>query len=130
MTVLGIGLDLIDLKRFEMLYGGNDPEIMARCFTPKELAAAEEGIDRIERLAARFAAKEAILKVIGGLVDGLALTDIEIARASDGQPSVTLHGLALDRAKARGVHEIHVSLTHSAASAAAVAIAVSAPTSR
>lgn len=125
MSLLGVGLDLIDLKRFEALYGGDDPDVLARCFTTQELTDVADGVDRTERLAARFAAKEAVLKVIGGLADGIALTDIEIGREPDGQPTVILHGLALERARARGAQRFLLSLAHSAASAAAVAVAVS-----
>src|SRR6185437_1214889 len=120
MSLVGIGLDLIDLERFTSLYGAQDPDVLARCFTPRELAEVGNGADTMERLAARFAAKEAVLKVIGGLQDGMSLTDIEIGREPDGKPTVVLFGMALSQAKAHGATHLHLSLTHSAASAAAV----------
>lgn len=125
MSIVGVGLDLIDLSRFEILYGGDDPALLDRCFTAQELADAGDGVDRLARLAARFAAKEAVLKVIGGLKDGMALTDIEVSRLADGAPSVALTGMARTCAETLGIARIHISLTHSAASAAAVAIAAS-----
>lgn len=125
MSLVGIGLDLIDLERFTSLYGAQDPDVLARCFTPRELGVVGNGTHRIERLAARFAAKEAVLKVIGGLQDGMSLTDIEIGREPDGKPTVVLSGLALSEANARGATQLHLSMTHSAASAAAVVVTVS-----
>ena len=80
--VLGIGLDLVELDRFRLLYGDFDPRVLDRCFTADEQAAVGTDTDRLTRLAARFAAKEAVLKTIGGLQEGIALTDIEIV--SDG----------------------------------------------
>jgi holo-[acyl-carrier protein] synthase len=82
VTVLGIGLDLVELDRFRLLYGDFDPDVLDRCFTAAEQAEVGTGTDRLTRLAARFAAKEAVLKTIGGLRDGISLTDIEIV--SDG----------------------------------------------
>ena len=75
MTVVGIGLDLVELDRFRRLYGNFDPDVLDRCFTAGEQASVGTGKDRLTRLAARFAAKEAVLKTIGGLQDGIALTD-------------------------------------------------------
>jgi holo-[acyl-carrier protein] synthase len=125
LPVKGIGLDLVDLQRFQALYGAGDSSLLDRCFTSGELVDAGSGEDRFDRLAARFAAKEAVLKLIGGLEDGLALTDIEIKRLPGGQPTVILHRVALSRAKDLGIGTVLLSLTHSAASAAAVAVALS-----
>jgi holo-[acyl-carrier protein] synthase len=125
MTVVGVGLDLVDLPRFIALYGSEDPDLLARCFTTQELADAGDGVDRLEKLAGRFAAKEAVLKLIGGLREGMALTDIEIARTPEGAPLVALSGLAQQYARMAGIGQIHLSVTHSATAAAAVAIGVS-----
>jgi len=124
MTMVGIGLDLIDLPRFEALYGARDPDVLARCFTSQEIADVGDGEDGLARLAGRFAAKEAVLKLIGGLSDGMALTDIEVIVGPGGAPDVALAGLARARADERGIGRIHLSLTHSAMAAAAVAIGV------
>jgi holo-[acyl-carrier protein] synthase len=125
MNMVGVGLDLIDLPRFEALYGGDDPDLLARCFTVQEIADAGDGQDRLARLAGRFAAKEAVLKLIGGLREGMALTDIEVVRAAEGAPDVALTGLAQSCANQLGIARIHLSVTHSATAAAAVAIGMS-----
>jgi holo-[acyl-carrier protein] synthase len=124
MTVIGVGLDLIDLDRFEILYGDDDPDLLARCFTPQELLDVGDGVDRLARLAARFAAKEAVFKALGGAA-GIAHTDIEVVRTASGAPEVRLHGPAATLAARVGVERVTLSLTHSGAAAAAVALAVS-----
>lgn len=128
--MVGVGLDLIDLPRFKVLYGGDNPEVLARCFTSREITDAGDGEDRIARLAGRFAAKEAVLKLIGGLRQGMALTDIEVVGVPGGAPDVALTGLARARADELGIGRIHLSITHSATAAAAVAIGVAGETGR
>jgi holo-[acyl-carrier protein] synthase len=124
MRIVGIGLDLIDLPRFSLLYGGNDPELLARIYTAGEIAHIGDGQDQVARLAGRFAAKEAVLKVIGGLRDGIAQTDIEICSTPAGAPIVKLHGEAASEAQRLGIDAWFLSLTHSDNSAAAVAVGV------
>lgn len=124
MNVVGLGLDLIDLDRFATLYGDDDPDLLARCFTPQEILDAGDGAGRLASLAARFAAKEAVFKALGGAA-GIAHTDIEVIRSTSGAPEVRLHGAAATLAKAVGADHIRLSLTHSGAAAAAVALAVS-----
>jgi holo-[acyl-carrier protein] synthase len=123
--VLGIGLDLVELDRFQILYGNFDPEVLDRCFTAGEQASVGTGSDRLCRLAARFAAKEAVLKTIGGLQDGIALTDIEIISQGSGQPVAHVSGGALSAARTRGITDWEISLTHGSHGAAAVALACS-----
>jgi len=124
MVIVGVGLDLIDLDRFEILYGVDDPDLLARCFTPQELVDAGDGVDRLARLAARFAAKEAVFKALGGAA-GIAHTDIEVVSAATGAPETRLHGQAAALAVSVGVDRVTLSLTHSGAAAAAVALALS-----
>jgi len=126
MNVVGVGLDLVEIERFERLYGGFDPDILSRCFTSRELAAVGKDTDRIARLAARFAAKEAILKTIGGLQDGIALTDIEIVSDGVSPPRAEVTGGALTAAVRHGIVGWQISLTHTAQSSAAVALALGA----
>lgn len=123
MTVVGVGLDLVDLDRFTVLYGDEDEDLMARCFTAQELVDAGDGVDRLARLAARFAAKEAVFKALGGAT-GVTLTDIEVVRSPSGAPQVRLHGAAADLASQKGVERVMLTLTHSSAAAAAVALAM------
>lgn len=125
MTVAGIGLDLVELDQFRILYGDFESDVLDRCFTAGEQSVVGIGLDRLQRLAARFAAKEAVLKTIGGLQDGIALTDVEILSDSSGLPTVRVSGGALAAAQTRGITVWQISLTHSAHSAVAVALAFS-----
>ena len=122
MSLLGVGLDLIELPRFRLLYDIDDVEVLARVFTSAEIAEARASINAVERLAGRFVAKEATVKVLGGLQQGTALTDIEV-QSKSGPPLLILRGEAAKRAEVMLIKCWHLSITHSENSAAAVVIA-------
>lgn len=125
MRLLGHGLDLVDIARFRQNDKADGHTRWERHFLPRELAAVGDGPHRASRLAARFAAKEAVLKALGtGWGDGIAFTDIELTAAPSGAPHVTLHGEAAERARTLGVTSWLITLTHTASVAAASAIAV------
>lgn len=92
-ATVGLGLDLIDLAHFRIHYGEEDPELLSRCFTDGELSSVGTGVDRLARLAARFAAKEAACKALGG-AEGIGLPDIETGTGDTGRPEIVLHGTA------------------------------------
>ena len=94
MSVLGHGIDLVETARIGAMIDQHGQHFLDRCFTPAEQAYAARSMKRrIEHLAGRFAAKEAILKVIGtGWRGGIAWTDMEILNRESGQPFVTLTG--------------------------------------
>jgi holo-[acyl-carrier protein] synthase len=122
MGIAGVGIDLIDLDHFAIHYGEFDPELLARCFTEREIAYAGEGVDRLARLAGRFAAKEATFKALGG---GGEISHLNIETIPDdcGAPKVCLTGPAQAAAEAQAIATFFVSITHSGASAAAVVVA-------
>lgn len=122
MLLIGIGLDLVELPQFRALYALDDLVVLGRVFTSVELGEAVHSTSQIDRLAGRFAAKEAVLKVLGGLQQGTAMTDIEI-RASAGQPIIHLSGHAALRAEEMRINSWLLSITHSPNAAAAVVIA-------
>lgn len=121
-VVLGVGTDIVDVDRMRTVVG-RTPGVVARVFTDAEVAWAAQARDPAQRLAARFAAKEAVLKALGVGLGAAPLTCIEVVRAGSGAPSVVLHGAAADLAAARGVDSWHVSLTHTDAVAAATVVA-------
>ena len=95
-------------------------------FTTAELAYCAGKRRRAEHLAARFAAKEAVLKAFGtGLGQRMRWTDVEVRNNSSGRPLVFLRGAVAARAGARGVRDVDVSLTHTANLAMAHAIVIS-----
>lgn len=121
MATLGVGIDVVDVPRFEIVLGRR-PRIVDRLFTEGEQRDAR---GRAERLAARFAAKEAVMKSMGVGAGSVPWKSIEVKRAPSGAPSVLVHGAAAELAAAHGVDEFHISLTHTAMTAAAFVIASS-----
>lgn len=120
--MIGLGIDAVEVERFRRVLARR-PGLAARLFTEAELAYAGRAADPAERLAARFAAKEAVLKALGVGLGAADFKEIEVARAPGGEPSLRLHGRAAALAQRRGVRAWHVSLTHTVAGAAAVAVA-------
>jgi holo-[acyl-carrier protein] synthase len=113
-VVRGVGIDLIEIERVERALERR-PRLAERLFTPAELAYAQKRSRPGRHLAARFAAKEAVIKALG---QGLPMRQIEVV--SGEPPTLQLHGRA---AEVAGETEIAISLTHSRESAAAVAVA-------
>lgn len=122
MGVLWIGTDVVDLDRFRLALA-RTPGMVERVFTDGERAYASGKNDPTERLAARFAVKEATMKALGVGLGAFRFHDVEVTKAPSGEPSLRLSGRAADLAVARGVTEWRVSITHSALIALAVVIA-------
>ncbi|MBI1368081.1 MAG: holo-[acyl-carrier-protein] synthase [Planctomycetes bacterium] len=125
MVVIGHGIDLTETARIAEMVRKHGERFLERCFTEAERAYAAGSTKREhEHLAARFAAKEAVLKALGtGWRDGIAWTDIEIVREPSGRPMVKLSGMAATVAAGLGIRAWHVSLSHTHTHAMASAIA-------
>jgi holo-[acyl-carrier protein] synthase len=122
-----VGLDLVDVPRFARLLARRGDALERRLFTPAERAYADKRRDRLDVLAVRVAAKEAVMKALGtGWGAGVQWTDVEVEGGGRSAPALRLHGAAAARAAALGV-TIHISLTHAGTTAAAVALAVPRP---
>jgi holo-[acyl-carrier protein] synthase len=122
-VVKGLGIDLVELDRFEQALSRHGARLEERLFTPAERAACAGRHDRTQALAARFAAKEAALKALGtGWSRGLSFRQIEVERDTAGAPHLKLHDHAARRAAELGVQRTHVSLTHQPGVAAAVVV--------
>ena len=121
--MIGIGTDLVELERFRVALG-RTPGLRRRLFTDDERAYAELRNDPTERFAARFAAKEAVLKAMGAGIGECAFREIEVVRAESGEPSVQLHGKAAALAQERGVGAWRLTMTHTASVAQAIAVAL------
>ena len=120
--VCGIGVDAVDIDRFRRVLERR-PSLLGRLFTEAEQAYAEAARDPGPRLAARFAAKEAVLKALGVGVGAAAFRDIEVVRGEEGEPGVVLGGRAASLAETRGVGRWHVSLSHTDTVAVASVVA-------
>ncbi len=121
--MIGIGTDLVDVGRFREVLE-RTPTIVERLFTDGERKYAELRADPAERLAVRFAAKEAVLKAMGLGLGSVELREIEVVRAESGQPSLVLHGSAEQAASERGVGRWLLTLSHSDHVASATAVAL------
>ena len=109
------GIDLVDCPRIEQMIERHGGHFLDRVFTPTEQKQADELKNRIERLSGRFAAKEAVLKMLGtGWRGKIAWTDIEVINNPLGQPQVTLTGEVKKIADEMKISEITLSISHTA----------------
>ena len=125
MEIVAHGIDLVDCPRIEQMIERHGERFIKRVFTAAEQAYAQKNKNEVEKLAGRFAAKEAILKLIGtGWSGKIAWTDIEIINNPAGQPEVTLSGEVRKIADKLGIKHISISITHTANFAIASAVAL------
>lgn len=127
MHVLGHGIDLVDVAELQRWIEDPRNPLIPRCFVQAELDEIGDRADRAERLAGRFAAKEAVLKALGtGFGAGVAFTDVLIHRAPGAPPQVQLVGAAAQAAAAQGVTAWQLSISHAGGMAMASALALGA----
>jgi holo-[acyl-carrier protein] synthase len=125
MEIVAHGIDLVDCPRIEQMIQRHGERFIKRVFTASEQAYAEKNKNEVEKLAGRFAAKEAVLKLVGtGWRGKIAWTDIEIINNAAGQPEVTLGGEVEKIAEKLGIKHISISITHTANFAIASAVAL------
>lgn len=113
--IVGIGIDLVDIARFERALA-RTPRLLERLFAPAERTL------RPASLAARYAAKEALIKALGGS-DGVHWTEIEVTPEPSGRPWFTLTGSTAEAVARRGIGTVHLSLSHDAGLACAYVVA-------
>lgn len=115
-----IGIDLVDIDRIATVLRRFPDRFRQRVLTEREAWYCGS---RAERIAGRWAAKEAVSKVLGLGVRGVGWRDIEVLPNRAGQPQVTLHDRAAQRAASMGLDEVTVSISHERRMAVAVAVA-------
>jgi holo-[acyl-carrier protein] synthase len=121
MAVLGLGMDVCSVERLaRVLDGPNGARFRERVYTPTEVATCEGRSDAATAYAARFAAKEALVKALGAPA-GLRWRDMAVVKAANGAPGFTLSGVAFREVAARGVRVL-LALTHDAGVAAATVV--------
>ncbi len=121
MTI-GIGIDLVDIDRFRRSLA-RTPTMRTRLFTDVELAYVAPQADPVPSLAARFAAREAVMKALGVGLGAFGFHDVWVERAASGQPFLSFARTALELSERAGVTTWHLSLTHTDLTAAAYVIA-------
>jgi holo-[acyl-carrier protein] synthase len=114
-----VGVDRVELTEFTRIVTAGGAQLLETVYTASELEHCQ---GRIEKLATRFAAKEATTKALGTGLRGVGLNEIEVVTASDGQPSIALSARAKERARSVGISEIAVSMTHTAICAEAFVV--------
>jgi holo-[acyl-carrier protein] synthase len=121
--IVGTGIDITEVPRIREVIERHGERFLKRIFTEGEIQYCESKENRMERYAARFAAKEAGMKAIGtGWNHGVRWRDIEVARNPGGRPTLLLHGKAAEFAAKLGATNIALSLTHTAEEAMAQVI--------
>lgn len=123
MPVVGVGVDAVDVERLRRTLA-RTPSLKARLFTGREQAYCERASDPTERYAARFAAKEAVMKALGVGLGAFDMREVEVVLADSGQPLVTLAGRAAGLSDDRGAGTWLLTLTHTHTIAVAVAVAL------
>jgi holo-[acyl-carrier protein] synthase len=104
-----VGVDIIEIDRIRRAISRSQDSFLNRIYTPAELVYTRN----VSSLAARFAAKEAVMKALGTGTRGVGWKDIEILTNADGEPLIRLYGRALQKSTERGLTRFQVSLSHS-----------------
>jgi holo-[acyl-carrier protein] synthase len=122
--IVGNGIDLVELARIRDLIRRQGERFLQRVFTPAEIDHCRPRTDADAAFAARFAAKEAVMKALGtGWSGGVGFLQIEVVRQAHGAVSIALHGEAAAVADRLRIRRFHLSLSHTATHAVASAIA-------
>jgi len=122
VDIIGLGVDICEIERMERALARH-PTLRERVFTAEEQAYCDSRARPAESYAGRFAAREAVIKALGGYL-GKRWQDISITRAPSGAPAIRLRGNAQLRAGELGVERILVTFTHERTNAVAFVVAV------
>jgi holo-[acyl-carrier protein] synthase len=122
MRILGVGIDVVDVERMARILDRH-PRFAAKHFGPGEIADCEARGDRAAGYAARWAAKEAFAKSLGGVTHG-RWREVAVVRATDGSLTLSVEGRAEERMGEVGATEVHVSIAHERSVAVATCVAV------
>jgi holo-[acyl-carrier protein] synthase len=121
--IVGTGIDIAEVPRIAQAISRHGDRFLRRIFTDAEIQYCESKANRVERYAARFAAKEAAMKALGtGWNHGVRWRDVEVRREAGGRPTIAFHGKAAEFASRLGATHIALSLSHTAAEAIAQVI--------
>jgi holo-[acyl-carrier protein] synthase len=126
MAIVGHGVDVVEIERIKDMVQRHGEHFLHRCFTTGEADYCREHHDSAIHFAGRFAAKEAIVKALGtGFRGRIAWTDMEILPDSKGKPVLRLTGHTATLSEQAGITAWHISISHTAHTAFASAIAES-----
>lgn len=121
--IVGTGIDIAEVPRIRQSIERFGDRFLHRVFTDGEIRYCDSKANRIERYAARFAAKEAAMKALGtGWNHGVRWRDVEVCRQPGSRPTITFHGKAAEFAKKLGATNVALSISHTAEQAIAQVI--------
>jgi len=124
--IIGIGVDIVEIDRIREALDQHGERFLERVFSPDEVAQARASAPELPHLAAKYAAKEALVKALGsGLGGGITLRDVEILDDDSGRSVPYVRGAALETAERADVARFHLSVTRSESYAVAFALAES-----
>ena len=125
--ILGLGTDIVEIERVRSMIERHGDSFLRRCFTEPEIAYADKHRDAAVRFAGRWAAKEAVVKVLGtGFVKGITFHDIQVLPMHTGQPRIELTGGARQTADSMGISSVLITISHAKLYATATAVGVAA----
>ena len=123
LMIIGLGTDIVEIERIRTMIDRHGQSFLQRCFTGDEIAYADKHRDAAVRFAGRWAAKEAVVKVLGtGFVKGITFHDIEVLPLDTGQPCIQLSGGAADIAAGMGISSVLITISHAKLYATATAV--------
>lgn len=126
--IIGLGTDIVEVERIAKMMADHGDHFLERVFTASEIAHCQPRREAAPHYAGRWAAKEAVMKVLGtGFTPEVGWTDVEIGVRPSGQPFVVLHGSAKQLADRLNINDILVTISHTKTYATATAIGVNNP---
>jgi phosphopantetheine--protein transferase-like protein len=120
-VILGVGVDIVEISRVRKSVEDSGERFLDKVFTKAEREYCFRRRDPYPSLAARFAAREALIKALPGS-SGLALTDMEVVMSEEKKPGFRVNEKLAEALKANGVSRVHLSLTHERTHAAAFVV--------
>lgn len=121
MSIVGVGVDVVEVERFRRSLE-RTPSMRQRIFVGGELAYVANKVDPVPSLAARFAAREAVMKVMGLGLGAFGFHDVWVTVGAAGAPYLEFTGRALELAAERSINHWHLSLSHDGPVAVATAV--------
>ncbi len=126
--IVGLGTDIVETLRIGRVIERHGEQFLHRVFTDDEIAYCSKRREYLQHYAGRWAAKEAVMKVLGtGFAPGVGWKDIEIRTKTSGQPFIQLHGSVRELADQLGIGEVLISVSHCREYATATAIGLGKP---
>ena len=123
--IIGLGTDIVEIDRIRDMIDRHGDNFLQRCFTTPEIAYADKHRDAAVRFAGRWAAKEAVVKVLGtGFVKGITFHDIQVLPLDSGQPRIELSGGAAKIAASMSIGSVLITISHAKLYATATAVGV------